>query len=50
MMIQTISNYDKKHKKKLFCDAIRDGVDVKYVYGNIIVNENLNLKNESEVA
>ena len=56
-MMQTISNYDKKYKKKQICDAICDGVDVKYVWGITITNENLNFKNdilnltnESEVA
>ena len=47
----------KNIRKKLFCDAICDGVDVKYVWGITITNENLdfkndilNLTNEREVA
>ena len=56
-MMQTISNYKKKHKKKLFCDAICDASLINYVLGITITNENLdhknnilNLTNESEVA
>jgi hypothetical protein len=45
-MIQILNNYNKKHKRKLFCDAFRDGVDVKYVWGITITNENLNSKND----
>ncbi|MEJ2489915.1 MAG: hypothetical protein P8Y50_09090 [Sulfurovaceae bacterium] len=38
-MIQILNNYNKKHKRKLFYDAICDGVDVKYVWGITITNE-----------